>query len=76
MRQRHAPAGPPLVTVLAARQESRPVPCLALQLRFTFKMGFPRPGLMGSSPERPGDDMGGLNVPLCEPDGEAADFLN
>jgi hypothetical protein len=50
--------------------------CLALQLHFPFEMGLSRFCLMGSSPERPCDDMGGLNLSLGQPDGNAADFLH
>ena len=49
---------------------------LALQLHFSFEMGAACFGLMGASPERPCDDVGGLDAPLGEPDGDAADFLD
>ena len=50
--------------------------CLALQLRSSFEMGAARFGLMGTAPERPCDEVGGLDAPLCEFDGDAADFLH
>src|SRR5665647_2039768 len=49
---------------------------LALQLHSPFEMGAARFGLMGSSPERPCDDVRGLDAPLCKLDDDAADFLN
>ena len=33
-------------------------------------------GLVGASPERPGDDVGGLDASLREADGDAADLLD
>jgi len=33
-------------------------------------------GLMGTSPERPGDDVGGAYLPLREALGDAPDFLD
>jgi len=35
-----------------------------------------RGGLVGAPPERPGDDVGGSDAPLGEPDGDAADLLD
>jgi hypothetical protein len=32
--------------------------------------------LVGSAPDRPRDDMCGLNAFACESDGDAADFLD
>lgn len=49
---------------------------LALQLQFLFEMGAARFGLMGAPPKRPRNDVSGLNAPLCELYGDAADFLN
>ena len=49
---------------------------LALQLHFPFEMGAARFGLMGSSPERPCDDVRGLDAPLCKLDDDAANFLD
>ena len=49
---------------------------LALQLRFPFEVCAARFGLVGAPPERPCDDMGGLDAPLGELDGDAADFLD
>ena len=48
----------------------------ALQLRSRFDVSLPSRGLMGSSPERPGDDVGWMDLSLGEPDGDAADLLN
>jgi hypothetical protein len=31
--------------------------------------------LMGSSPERPGDDVSGFDAPLGDPDRDPSDFL-
>jgi hypothetical protein len=33
-------------------------------------------GLVSAAPERPGDDVGGFDASLREPDRDAADFLN
>ena len=49
---------------------------LALQLHSPFEMGAARFGLMGSSPERPCDDLRGLDAPLCKLDDDAANFLD
>src|ERR1700761_6761234 len=49
---------------------------LALQLHFLFKMRGACSGLMGPSPERPGDDVSGLDVLLVQPHGHAADLLH
>ncbi|MGC1582802.1 MAG: hypothetical protein WA766_15040, partial [Candidatus Acidiferrales bacterium] len=49
---------------------------LALQLRFPFEVCVARFGLVGATPERPCDDMGGLDAPLSKLDGDAADFLD
>lgn len=49
---------------------------LALQLRFPFEVCVARFGLVGAPPERPCDDLGGLDAPLGELDGDAADFLD
>jgi hypothetical protein len=45
-------------------------------LQFPFEMGAARFGLMGSSPERPCDDVRGLDAPLCKLNDDAADFLD
>jgi hypothetical protein len=39
-------------------------------------MGAACCGLVSASPERPSDDVRGLDTPLCEFDGDAADFLD
>src|SRR6201985_1592261 len=49
---------------------------LSLQLHFLFKMRGACGGLMGPSPERPGDDVSGLDVLLVQPHGHAADLLH
>ena len=49
---------------------------LTLQLHSPFEMGAARFGLMGSSPERPCDDLRGLDAPLCKLDDDAANFLD
>ena len=54
---------------------------LTLQLRFLFElcaldMGEASIGLMGSTPERPGDDVSGPDASLGELYGDAADFLD
>jgi hypothetical protein len=49
---------------------------LALQLHFLFEVRASCFGLVGAPPERPCDDKGGLDAPLRELDGDAADFLN
>jgi hypothetical protein len=45
-------------------------------LFFTFEMRAACSGLMGASPERPCDDVGGLDAALSEFVGNAADFLD
>jgi hypothetical protein len=47
-----------------------------LQLRSPLQMCTSCSGLVGPSPERPGDDMGGLDASLREADGDAADLLD
>jgi len=49
---------------------------LALQLRFSFEMSASRMSLVSASPERPCDDVGGLDAALCEFHSDAADFLD
>jgi D-arabinose 1-dehydrogenase-like Zn-dependent alcohol dehydrogenase len=49
---------------------------LALQLRFCSDMGLLCGGLVGSSPERPSDDVSGLDLALCEAGRDASDFLD
>ena len=49
---------------------------LALQLHFSFYVRSPGFGLMSTPPERPCDDVGRLDAPLRELDGDAADFLD
>ncbi len=44
--------------------------------QFLIDVGLSCDGLMGSSPERPCDDVGGLDASFCEADGDTADFLN
>ena len=62
---------------IAVRQNEAPrAELLALQLHFLFEVCAPRFGLVGAPPERPCDDVGGLDAPLCELDGDAADFLD
>ena len=49
---------------------------LALQLLFLFEVGAAGFGLVGAAPERPCDDVCGLDAPLCEFEGDATDFLD
>ena len=49
---------------------------LALQLRSEFDVGFTGGGLMGSSPERPCDDVGRSDAPLSQSRCHAPDLLN
>src|SRR5947208_1737470 len=49
---------------------------VALQLCFSLQVRAPCGGLVRASPERPGDDVGGPDAPLGEPDGDAADLLD
>src|SRR5580692_1633 len=49
---------------------------IALQLWFLFKMRFLCCGLMSAAPERPRDDIGGLNALSRETLSYAADFLD
>ncbi len=51
-------------------------PLLALQLCFLFEMRFLCCGLMSPPPERPRDDIGGLNALSRETLSYAADFLD
>jgi len=39
-------------------------------------MGAPRFSLLSASPDRPRDDMGGLDAPLRELDRDTTDFLD
>ena len=60
---------------------SGPSPCrrqgaLALQLHFFFEVSAACLGLVSASPERPGDDVGGLDALLRELDRDTTDFLN
>jgi hypothetical protein len=45
-------------------------------LRFSLEMGAMRFGLVSASPDRPRDDMGGLDAPLRELDYDTTDFLD
>src|SRR5918911_3372848 len=49
---------------------------LALQLRSLLQVRAPCGGLVRASPERPGDDVGGPDASLGEPDGDAAELLD
>ena len=49
---------------------------LALQLPFCFEVRALSNLLVGSTPERPCDDVCGLNPLSSESDGDAADFLD
>ena len=54
---------------------------LALQLHFSFEvcapeMGTASLGLVGAPPQRPCDDVSGLDALVGELDGDAADFLD
>jgi len=49
---------------------------LALQLPFCFEVRALSNRLVGSTPERPCDDVCGLNPLSSESDGDAADFLD
>ena len=68
----------PIVVLSARHDEHSKVEALdlALQLHFLFKMRGACGGLMGSSPERPGDDVSGLDVLLVRPHGHSADLLH
>ncbi|HZW48481.1 MAG TPA: hypothetical protein VFF61_13225, partial [Microvirga sp.] len=48
---------------------------LALQLRSSFDVGFSGFGLMGSSPERPGDNVSRPDAALGKPHRHAPDLL-
>jgi hypothetical protein len=48
---------------------------LALQLRFGFEVSALSGSLVGSAPERPSDDVCGLNPLSRKSNGNAADFL-
>jgi hypothetical protein len=49
---------------------------LALQLHFFLEVSAACLGLVSASPERPGDDVGGLDALLRELDRDTTDFLN
>jgi hypothetical protein len=51
---------------------------LALQLQWQARLYVSSSsfGLMGSSPQRPGDDVGGFDLLLSQPIGDAPDFLD
>jgi hypothetical protein len=49
---------------------------LALQLPFRFDVSALSGSLVSSAPERPRDDVCGLNPLSSKPDGNAADFLD
>jgi hypothetical protein len=49
---------------------------LALQLPFCFEVRALSNRLVSSTPERPCDDVCGLNPLSSESDGDAADFLD
>src|ERR687894_854832 len=52
------------------------MPKLALQLHSSLQVRALCGGLVGASPERPGDDVGGLDASLGEADGDAPDLLD
>src|ERR1019366_5439032 len=72
----HEPVTPGAGDVSGRNLASSREAALALQLHSPFEMGAARFGLMGSSPERPCDDVRGLDAPLCKLDDDAADFLD
>ena len=49
---------------------------LALQLPFCFEVRPLSSGLVSSAPERPCNDVCGLDALSSEPDSDAADLLN
>jgi hypothetical protein len=49
---------------------------LTLQLPFCFEVRALSDRLVSSTPERPCDDMCGLDSPSSKSDGDAADFLD
>ena len=49
---------------------------LALQLPTRFEVRAPSDRLVSSAPERPCDDVGGLDPFSSEPDGDAPNFLD
>ena len=49
---------------------------LALQLHFGAKVCIASGGLMSASPHRPCNHVSAWNASLCEPGGNASDFLN
>ena len=51
-------------------------PALALQLPFCFEVRTLSDGLVSSTPERPCDDVCGLDALSSESDGDSADFLD
>jgi hypothetical protein len=69
---------------MSHRKNDLGIPCrpksakivLALQLPFCFEVRALSGGLVSPAPERPCDDMRGLNSFLSKSDGDAADFLD
>jgi hypothetical protein len=61
---------------LAMDYESLADTLLALQLHFSFEVSASGFGLVCASPQRPCEDVGGLDASLCEFGGDAADFLD
>lgn len=51
-------------------------PAAGLALQLLFEVGALSGGLVGSTPERPCDDVCGLDTLPSESDGDAADFLD
>jgi hypothetical protein len=49
---------------------------LALQLQVPFDVSFSSEGLMGASPDRPCNDVSGLDPFLRKTSGDATDFLD
>jgi hypothetical protein len=58
------------------KNRTRIGPHLALQLPFCFEVRALSNRLVSSTPERPCDDVCGLNPLSSESDGDAADFLD
>lgn len=63
------------VTITRGLDANRPI-TEALQLRSEFDVGVTGGGLMGSSPERPCDDVGRSDAPLSQSRCHAPDLLN
>jgi hypothetical protein len=68
---------PSIFSPVATRRRQRPATlALQLQLQSCLDVSASSGSLMGSSPYRPGYDLGGFDLLVSQPIGDAADFLD